>query len=102
MNYFKNQTLKEKQSIIYEQMKLLASFTNNMCNEIGLKKSSAQITENYKITDLDNKQVIAIINFPEKQIANFLSEVLVLGIYTEDGVILLSPEQKVKNGTKIG
>ena len=71
-------------------------------DEIGLKRSSAEITENYQITDLDNKQVIAIINFPEKQIANFLSEVLVLGIYTDDGVILLSPEQRVKNGTKIG
>ncbi len=70
--------------------------------KIGLKKSSAQITENYNPHDLINKQVIAIINFPKKQIADFLSEVLVLGIYTDNGVVLLSPDMQVNNGTKIG
>ena len=69
----------------------------------GIKQSSAQITHYYYKEDLINKQVIAIINFPPKQIANFFSECLVLGIYDENNqVILLQPERAVKNGQKIG
>lgn len=69
----------------------------------GIKKSSAQITHFYKKEDLPGKQVIAVINFPPKQIANFFSECLVLGVYTpEKEVVLLSPLQKVENGAKIG
>lgn len=70
--------------------------------EIGIKKSSAQITELYKIEDLINKQILAVINFPEKQIADFMSEVLVLGVYTNDGVVLITPDNKVNNGDKLG
>ncbi len=70
--------------------------------EIGTKNSSAQITELYTPEDLINKQVIGIVNFPPRQIANFFSEVLILGIYTPDGVVLLKPDKKVKNGDKIG
>jgi tRNA-binding protein len=71
--------------------------------EIGIKKSSAQITAHYKKEDLENKQVIAVINFPPKQIADFISECLVLGVYDENNdVILLQPQQDVKNGQKIG
>ena len=69
----------------------------------GIKKSSAQITHFYNKEDLPGLQVIAVVNFPVKQIANFFSECLVLGVYTpEKEVVLLSPLQKVENGAKIG
>jgi tRNA-binding protein len=71
--------------------------------ESGIKKSSVQITVHYSKDDLLNKQVIAVVNFPVKQIANFFSECLVLGVYDENNnVVLLQPEQAVKNGTKVG
>lgn len=70
--------------------------------EIGIKKSSAQITEHYKPEDLVNKQVLAIVNFPPKQTADFYSEVLVLGTYSEGGVVLMRPDKEVKNGDKLG
>ena len=71
--------------------------------EIGIKKSSAQITVHYKKEDLLNKQVIAVVNFPPKQIASFISECLVLGVYDENkDVILLKPEKLSGNGYKIG
>ncbi|MBD0331932.1 MAG: tRNA-binding protein [Chitinophagaceae bacterium] len=70
---------------------------------IGIRSSSAQITALYKTDDLTGRQVIAVINFPPKQIANFTSECLVLGIYNEQNdVVLLQPEQKVSNGLKVG
>ncbi len=72
-------------------------------DEIGIKKSSAQITHHYAKNDLLNKQVIAIVNFPPKQIGGFISECLVMGIYDENNdVILLKPERPVQNGQKIG
>ena len=72
-------------------------------NEIGIKKSSAQITAHYRKEDLVNRQVIAVINFPPKQIAAFISECLVLGVYDENNdVVLLQPDKKIKNGSKIG
>ena len=68
----------------------------------GIKRSSAQITELYKKEDLINKQVIAVTNFPPKQIANFLSECLVLGVVLENNeIVLLQPERKTPNGYKI-
>lgn len=70
--------------------------------EIGIKKSSAQITELYSKKELENKKIIAIVNFEPLQIAEFTSEVLVLGIYSEDGVVLLSPDKDVNIGEKIG
>ena len=70
---------------------------------IGIKKSSAQITAHYKKEDLLNTQIIAVVNFPPKQIADFISECLVLGVYDENkDVILLQPEKFVSNGQKIG
>jgi tRNA-binding protein len=67
--------------------------------ELGKKKSSAQITDLYTKEELQNKQVLAIINFKPRQIANFMSEVLVLGIYNKDNnVVLLKSSKKVKNG----
>jgi len=70
--------------------------------EFGEKKTSAQITKLYKKEDLIGKQVVAVTNFPPKQIANFMSECLVLGIVQEDKeVILLQPERGAKNGYRI-
>lgn len=70
--------------------------------DFGIKKSSAQITKLYKKKDLLNKQVIAVTNFPPKQIANFVSECLVIGVVLEDKeVVLLQPERNVPNGYRI-
>lgn len=71
-------------------------------SEIGIKKSSAQITDLYSLEELKNKQVLGIINFPPRQIADFISEVLVLGVYGEAGVILIQPERPAKIGDKLG
>lgn len=71
--------------------------------ELGIKKSSAQITVHYNPEDLIGKQIIAVVNFPPKQIANFFSECLVLGVYDQQNqVILLEPNLPVMNGAKIG
>ena len=71
-------------------------------DEIGIKKSSAQITDCYKKEDLIGKQVLGVVNFPPRQIADFKSEVLILGIYAAQGVVLIQPEQSVKKGDKLG
>ena len=69
----------------------------------GIRKSSAQITDLYDKQELIGKQVIAVLNFPPKQIANFFSECLVLGVYTDKKeVVLLTPDRPVANGWKIG
>ncbi|AEV97977.1 tRNA-binding protein [Niastella koreensis] len=71
--------------------------------ELGIKRSSAQITHLYEKDALIGKQVIAVMNFPPKQIANFFSECLVLGVYTDKKeVVLLTPDRPVENGWKIG
>ena len=70
--------------------------------EIGLKRSSAQITDHYTPEELVGKQVLAVVNFPTRQIANFMSEILVLGTYSEGGVVLITPDKQVKNGDKLG
>lgn len=71
--------------------------------EIGIRRSSAQITVHYKKEDLLHRSVIAVVNFPPKQIADFISECLVLGVYDENkDVILLQPGHPVANGLKIG
>ena len=71
--------------------------------EIGVKWSSAQITVHYKKKELLNRQVIAVVNFPPKQIADFISECLVLGVYDEQNdVVLLKPDKTLSNGLKIG
>ncbi|MVO07855.1 tRNA-binding protein [Flavobacterium sp. TP390] len=70
--------------------------------EIGIKKSSAQITTHYQKEDLIGKQIIAVVNFPKKQIGNFMSECLVLGLVGEgNDVVLLSPNFPVPNGLKM-
>ncbi len=71
-------------------------------DEIGIKKSSAQITDKYEPQELAGRQVLAVINFPPRQVADFMSEVLVLGTYSEGGVVLITPDSPVKNGDKLG
>ena len=71
-------------------------------DKIGVKKSSAQLTKNYNINQLIDKQIAAVINFPEKQIGNLISEVLVLGFPDEDNEpILIGPDKKLINGGKL-
>jgi len=69
--------------------------------EIGIKKSSAQITKLYKKDDLKGKQVIAVVNFPPRQVANFMSEVLVLGFVVHKGVVLLRPDEEIPIGSRV-
>ncbi|WP_290701927.1 tRNA-binding protein [Lacinutrix sp.] len=69
--------------------------------DLGVKKSSAQITTLYKKEDLLNKQILAVVNFPKKQIGKFMSECLVLGAVDGKQVTLLNPEIPVKNGTTV-
>ena len=83
---------------IKPSLKLLIDFGD----ELGIKKSSAQITELYNIESLQGNQILAVVNFPPRQVANFLSEVLVLGVYTKDGVVLIQPDRKVEKGSKLG
>ncbi len=71
--------------------------------ELGIKKSSAQITSLYQKDDLLGKQIVAVVNFTQKQIANFFSECLVLGVYNDaKEVVVLQPNLAVSNGNKIG
>ena len=74
----------------------------DMGEELGIKRSSAQITDHYSPEELIGKQVLAVVNFPPRQIANFFSEILVLGTYSEGGVVLIRPDKPVKNGDKLG
>ena len=70
---------------------------------LGVKRSSAQITAHYRPDELIGRRVIAVVNFPPKQIGPFVSEVLVLGAYDEAGaVVLLHPDHPVTPGSKIG
>ena len=70
--------------------------------EIGIKKSSAQITRRYSKEDLIGKQIVAVVNFSKKQIGSFMSECLVLGSVNDDEIVLLSSDLKVENGLRIG
>ncbi len=71
--------------------------------DLGIRRSSAQITDFYEKQELIGKQVMAVVNFPPKQIGNFFSECLVLGVYTDKKeVVLITPDRKVTNGWKLG
>lgn len=88
---------------VFEEAKRPAyKLTIDFGSEIGIKKSSAQITKIYKVEDLIGKQILAVVNFPPMQIANYFSEVLVLGTYSKDGVVLIKPDIEVENGDKLG
>jgi tRNA-binding protein len=70
--------------------------------ELGVKKSSAQITKLYNAAELNNKLILAVTNFPPRQIADFMSEVLVLGVVIENGeVVLIQPDRDVPLGQRI-
>ena len=72
-------------------------------NEIGIRKSSAQITKQYSKEELVGKQIIAVVNFPKKQIADFMSECLVLGsVGNDNDIVLLSSDKPVENGLRVG
>ena len=74
----------------------------NFGEEIGIKKSSAQLTKNYNSEKLMHKQIAAVVNFPQKQIGNLISEVLVLGFPDDAGEpILISPDKNVQNGGRL-
>lgn len=84
-----------------EARKPAYQLTIDFGSEIGIKKSSAQITKRYSKEDLIGKQIIAVVNFPKKQIGKFMSECLVLGSVNEYEVVLLSSDLKVENGLRI-
>jgi tRNA-binding protein len=70
---------------------------------LGVKRSSAQITDRYRLEDLVGRQVVCVVNFPPKQVGPFVSEILVMGAYTESReVVLLRPDEPVAPGSKIG
>jgi tRNA-binding protein len=72
-------------------------------SDLGIRKTSAQITKRYQKEDLMNRQIVAVVNFPKKQIGKFMSECLVLGAVGVNGdVILLTPDFKIENGLQIG
>ena len=85
-----------------EARKPAFQLTIDFGTEIGIRKSSAQITKRYTKENLVGKQIVAVINFPKKQIGNFMSECLVLGSVNEDDIVLLTSDLKVKNGLRIG
>lgn len=86
-----------------EARKPAFQLTIDFGSELGIKKSSAQITKRYSKDDLINKQIIAVINFPKKQIGKFMSECLVLGSVGEgNDIVLLTSDMKVVNGLRIG
>lgn len=83
----------------YPAYKMLIDFGK----EIGERKTSAQITKRYKKEDLLNRQIVAVVNFPKKQIANMMSECLVLGaVGKNNDIVLLNPDFKVENGLQVG
>lgn len=70
--------------------------------EIGVKKSSAQIVDRYKLEELPGRQIAAVVNFPPRQIGKFMSEVLTLGFADDEGaVILFAPDRAVPNGSRL-
>ena len=91
------------EALVNEKAKKPAyKLTVDFGDEIGIKRSSAQITNLYGVSDLIGKQVLAVVNFPPRQIADFMSEVLVLGTYSDGGVVLITPDKPVSNGDKLG
>jgi tRNA-binding protein len=86
-----------------EARKPAYQLTIDFGNEIGIRKSSAQITQRYTKDVLINRQIVAVVNFPKKQIGKFMSECLVLGAVGMEGdVVLLAPDFRVENGLRIG
>lgn len=86
-----------------EARKPAYQLTIDFGTEIGIRKSSAQITKRYTKDALVNRQIVAVVNFPKKQIGKFMSECLVLGsVGADNDIVLLAPDTKVENGLRIG
>lgn len=86
-----------------EARKPAFQLTIDFGNEIGIRKSSAQITKRYTKEELKDRQIVAVVNFPRKQIGKFMSECLVIGAVGDEGdVVLLAPDFKIENGLRIG
>ena len=86
-----------------EATKPAYQLTIDFGSDLGIRKTSAQITKRYQKEDLMNRQIVAVVNFPKKQIGKFMSECLVLGAVGVNGdVILLAPDFKIENGLRIG
>ena len=86
-----------------EARKPAYQLTIDFGSEIGIRKTSAQITKRYRKEDLLDRQIVAVVNFPKKQIGKFSSECLILGAVGQEGdVILLAPDFKIQNGLRIG
>jgi tRNA-binding protein len=86
-----------------EARKPAYQLTIDFGSQIGIRKTSAQICKRYKKEELVRRQIIAVVNFPKKQIGKFMSECLVLGAVGDEGdVILLAPDFKIDNGLRIG
>ena len=86
-----------------EARKPAYQLTIDFGSQIGIRKTSAQITKRYQKEDLLNRQIVAVVNFPKKQIGNFMSECLVLGsVGTDNDIVLLTSDLKVDNGLRIG
>lgn len=86
-----------------EARKPAYQLTIDFGTEIGIRKSSAQITKRYTKEELIDRQIIAVVNFPKKQIGKFMSECLVLGsVGADNDIVLLAPDFKVENGLRIG
>lgn len=86
-----------------EARKPAYQLTIDFGSDLGIRKTSAQITKRYQKEDLMNRQILAVVNFPKKQIGKFMSECLVLGAVGVNGdVILLAPDFKIENGLRIG
>jgi tRNA-binding protein len=86
-----------------EARKPAFQLTIDFGSHLGIRKTSAQITKRYQKEDLIDRQIVAVVNFPKKQIGKFMSECLVLGAMGADGdVILLAPDFKIQNGLRIG
>lgn len=86
-----------------EARKPAYQLTIDFGTEIGIRKSSAQITKGYAKEELVNRQIVAVVNFPKKQIGKFMSECLVLGsVGADNDIVLLAPDFKVENGLRIG
>ncbi len=88
---------------IFEEAKKPAYKIQIDFGEFGIRKTSAQITKLYSTEEIIGRQVVAVVNFPKKQIANIMSECLILGgLGSENDVVLLTTERTIKNGTRIG